>query len=306
MLGARNGHVIVGGSPMHYNVFGRGTEHLVLIPGLGDGLRTVKGMAPVMAWIFRAYARDHRVWVLSRKDVLEPGTTTRDMARDLDEAMEHLGIPAARVMGVSQGGMIAQWLAIDAPERVRRLVIAVSLATQNDTSRSVIGNWVRLAERDRFGELAVDTMRKTYTEKGLRRWRPFMWLVRMTGKPQSKERFLLQARSCLSHDALSELGRIRCPVLVIGGARDQIVGGAETQEAMAAAIPDSALHLYPDQGHAAYEEAKDFNDVVLAFFRGDAAAPTPMRSPGAVAHPRTLAPRSPSGRSATLTPRSDP
>jgi pimeloyl-ACP methyl ester carboxylesterase len=35
---------------------------------------------------------------------------------------------------------------------------------------------------------------------------------------------------------------------------------------VAAAIPHSTLHLYPDQGHAAYEEAKDFNDVVLTFF----------------------------------------
>ena len=267
MLGAKTGHVTVGGSPMYYNVFGRGTDHLVLIPGLGDGLRTVKGMAMVMAWVFRAYTREYRVWVFSRKDMLEPGTTTRDMARDLSEAMQRLGIPEACVMGVSQGGMISQWLAIDAPARIRRLVIAVSLATQNETVQSVVGHWIRLAEDDRFGDLAVDTMLRTYTEKGLRRWRPFMWLVRMTGKPQSKERFLVQARSCLTHDALSELGRIQCPVLVIGGARDRVVGGAETQEVMAAAIPNSTLHLYAEYGHAAYEEAKDFNEVVLAFFR---------------------------------------
>jgi pimeloyl-ACP methyl ester carboxylesterase len=272
MLDARTGHLIVGGSPMYYNVFGRGSDHLVLIPGLGDGLRTVKGMAPVMAWIFRAYAREHRVWVFSRKDVLEQGTTTRDMARDLAEAMERLGIPEARVMGVSQGGMISQWLAIDAPERVGSLAIAVSLATQNESVRSVVGHWIRLAEEDRFGDLAVDTMLRTYTERGLRRWRPFMGLVRLTGRPQSKERFLVQARSCLTHDALSELGRIRCPVLVIGGAQDQIVGGRDTQEAMAAAIPASTLHVYPDLGHAAYEEAKDFNDIVLRFFRGQAQA----------------------------------
>ncbi len=278
MLGARTGHVTVGGSSMVYNVFGRGTEHLVLIPGLGDGLRTVKGMALAMAWLFRAYAREHRVWVFSRKDVLEPGTTTRGMARDLAEALHRLGIAEARVMGVSQGGMIAQWLAIDAPERVGRLAIAVSLAAQNETVQDVVRNWIRLAEEDRFGDLAVDTMLKTYTEKGLRRWRPFMWLVRMTGKPQSKERFLVQARSCLTHDALRELGRIRCPTLVIGGARDRIVGGAETQEVMAAAIPDSTLHVYPEYGHGAYEEAKDFNDVVLAFFRGPTPAPVAGRA----------------------------
>ena len=273
MFGARTGQVAVGGSPMYYNLFGRGTDPLVLIPGLGDGLRTVKGMAPMMAWMFRAYAREYRVWVFSRKDVLEPGTTTRDMARDLADAMDQLGIPEARVMGVSQGGMIAQWLAIDAPERIGRLAIAVSLATQNETVQAVIRNWVRLAEEDRFGDMAVDTMLRTYTEKGLRRWKPFMWLVRRTGRPQSKERFLVQARSCLTHDALSELGRIRCPTLVIGGARDHVVGGAETQEVMAAAIPGSRLHIYPEYGHGAYEEAKDFNEVVLDFFRGDAPAP---------------------------------
>lgn len=65
-------------------------------------------------------------------------------------------------------------------------------------------------------------------------------------------------------------GGIRCPVRVIGGAQDQIVGGAETQEVMAAAIPHSTLDVYPDQGHAAYEEAKDFHEVVLAFLRREA------------------------------------
>jgi pimeloyl-ACP methyl ester carboxylesterase len=50
------------------------------------------------------------------------------------------------------------------------------------------------------------------------------------------------------------------------------VGGAETQEVMAAAIPESTLHVYPDLGHAAYEEAKDFHDIVLRFFRGQTQA----------------------------------
>ena len=98
------------------------------------------------------------------------GALGSNAARDLAEATGQLGIPEARVMGVSQGGMIAQWLAIDAPERVGRLALAVSLATQNETVQSVIGHWIRLAEADRFGDLAVDTMLKTYTEKGLRRW----------------------------------------------------------------------------------------------------------------------------------------
>lgn len=267
MFGARNAHVEIRGSAMHYNVFGAGRENLVIIPGLGDGLRTVKGMAFVMARIFRDYAREYRVWIFSRRDNLEPGATTRDMAKDLAEAMDKLGLTRAKVMGVSQGGMISQWLAIDYPEKVEKLAIAVSLARQNDTVQRVVSNWIRLAEADRFGDLAVDTMLKTYTEKGLKKWKPFMWLVRMTGKPQSKERFLIQAQSCLTHNAYPELGRIQCPTLVIGGAKDNIVGGAKIQEELAAAIPESTLHVYSEYGHAVYEEAKDFNDVVLGFLR---------------------------------------
>lgn len=268
MFGARNGQVTVGGRSTAYVAFGRGTTNLVVVPGLGDGLRSVRGMASVMAWMFRAYGREHRVWMFSRADELAEGSSTRDMARDLAGAMEQAGIERAHVMGVSQGGMIAQWLAIDAPERVDRLAIVVSLATPNDAVRSAVGRWIRLAEAERYGDLAVDTMQMTYTERGLRRWRPFMWLVRRTGRPTSQARFLVQARSCLTHDALAELGRIRCPTLVVGGALDRIVGGAETQVRLASAIAGSSLHVYPELGHAAYEEAADFHERVLAFFRG--------------------------------------
>lgn len=48
--------------------------------------------------------------------------STRDMAEDQAKAMKALGIANANVMGVSQGGMIAQYLAIDHPELVRKLI----------------------------------------------------------------------------------------------------------------------------------------------------------------------------------------
>lgn len=267
MFGAKNGKIQIKGVDMHYNVFGRG-EDLVIIPGLGDGLRSVKGMALVMARIFRDYGRNYRVWIFSRRDQLEPEMSTRDMAGEVAQAMDILGIGSAPVMGVSQGGMISQWLAIDYPEKVSKLTIAVSLARQNETSQSVIGNWVQLARAGSYGDLAIDTMFKTYTDRGLRKWKPFLWLVKWTSKPTSPQRFLIQAQSCLSHDAYSELGRIKCPTLVIGGAQDKIVGGEMVQREMAEAIPDSSLYIYTELGHGAYEEAKDFNARVLEFFQG--------------------------------------
>ena len=41
------------------------------------------------------------------------------MAADVAEAMETMNLDTAYVMGISQGGMIAQWLAEDFPEKVQ-------------------------------------------------------------------------------------------------------------------------------------------------------------------------------------------
>ncbi len=266
MFAARNGNVQINGIDMHYNVFGSGREDMVMIPGLSDGLRTVKGLARTMAMTYREFGRRYRVWIFSRREKLAQGMTTRDMARELAEAMELVGIKQARVLGLSQGGMIGQWLAIDYPEKVSKLVIAVSLSRQNPVFQSVIREWIDLARSERYGDLAESSIEKTYTEKRLRRYRPFMFLIRLAGKPRSQERFIIQAQAVGTHDAYAQLGQIQCPTLVIGGAQDLVVGGPEVQEEMAEAIPESRLHIYPGLGHGAYEEAKDFNQRMLSFF----------------------------------------
>lgn len=107
---------------MDYIRFGSGEKHLVILPGLGDGLQTVKGTAIPMTLMYRIFARDYTVWAFSRKNALPVGSTTRDMARDQAQAMEKLGIAQADVFGVSMGGMIAQHLAVDYPEKVGKLV----------------------------------------------------------------------------------------------------------------------------------------------------------------------------------------
>ena len=93
---------------MDYISFGNGKENLVMLPGLGDGLSTVKGMALPFAFMYRIYAKEYKVYVFSRKNCLPEGYTTRDMARDQARAMESLGIQKASVLGNSNGGMIAQ------------------------------------------------------------------------------------------------------------------------------------------------------------------------------------------------------
>ena len=99
---AKNGAVCVGDMNMDYVSFGRGEDVVVMLPGLGDGLRTVRGMALPLAMLYRIYAKDHSVFIFSRRNDLPEGHSTRDMAEDQARAMEVLGITDADVIGISQ------------------------------------------------------------------------------------------------------------------------------------------------------------------------------------------------------------
>ena len=189
----------------------------------------------------------------------------KDLAEDVAGCMDALGLSRADVIGVSEGGMIAQYLAIDRPELVNKLVLAVTLARNNDTVISVIEKWIELTEKGDMRGLVVDMAEKMYSDKYVKRYKPFFPLLAILQKPKDTARFITLARSCLTCDTYRELDKIKCPTLVIGGRKDRVVGeNAMTEIAEALGCE---IYLYDDLGHAAYEEARDFNKRMLEFLR---------------------------------------
>lgn len=265
LLNARNGVVALGDTEMDYISFGKGDKILIILPGLGDGLTTVKGTAFPFAMAYREYAANYKVYMFSRKNRLKEGYSTRDMAKDQAEAMEMLGITKADIMGISQGGMIAQYLAIDYPNLVNKLVLGVTLSKQNETVQRSIKKWIEMAEHKDYKSLIIDTIKNSYSEKYQKRRRFLYPLLSRVGKPKDFSRFLIQANSCVHHNAYPELDKIECPTLIVGGDCDKIVEPTSSVE-IAERICDSELFMYKGLGHATYEEAKDFNVRVLNFF----------------------------------------
>ena len=266
LYNAKNGTLKIGGTTMDYIRFGTGARILVMLPGLGDGLRSMKGTALPMAFMYREFAKDFTVYAFSRKNALPEGYTTRDMARDQAEAMEQLGISKADVFGVSMGGMIAQHLAIDYPEKVHKLILTVTSSRPNPILAESVDEWVSCAKRGDHTALMDSNVRRIYSEGYYRKNK---WLVPIMGKltkPKSYDRFFAQADACLTHDTYGELYQIQATTLVIGGEKDLSLGGDASRE-IAAAIPGAKLRMYAQWGHGLYEEAKDFNRVVLVFLR---------------------------------------
>ncbi len=258
--------VPVGNTEMRYVSFGNGKKTLILLPGLSDGLATVKGKGLFLAEPYRMFFRDYTVYMFSRKEEMPDGYSIRDMALDQAAAMRQLGIEKAAVVGVSQGGMIAQYLAAEAPELVAKLILAVTAAKISDMTAQCVEKWIGLAEEKNQGELMIDTAEKSYTEKRLRSYRKAYPLFRKMPKLKDSRRFLVNARAILAFDGEDVLAKIRCPVLIIGGQEDRIVGAAAS-EFLHEKIAGSRLYIYPGSGHGAYEEEKDFNERIFRFLQ---------------------------------------
>ena len=266
LLGAKNGRVQFPDGTMDYLRFGTGRENLIMLPGLGDGLRSIYGMALPMALMYRMFAKDYTVYMFSRKSHMDPGCTTADMARHVKEAMDVLGIEKAHFLGVSMGGMLAQHLAADFPEAVDKLILTVTAARPNPVLTDSVTLWMHQAEAGNHTALMDSNLQRIYSADYYRKNK---WMVPFLGKftkPKSYDRFLVMARACLEHDAFDKLPSITAPTLVLGGGKDETLGSEAAGE-IAAVIPGAKLKIYSRWGHGLYEEAREFNSDILAFLQ---------------------------------------
>lgn len=261
---ARNESIEIKGYKTDFISFGSGEETLIIIPGLGDGIKTVKGTAVPFAFAYRMFARKYKVYVFSRKYNMPETYSTREMAADIYDSMQKIGIAKADVIGVSMGGMIAQYLAIDHSECVDKLVLAVTLAKTNNTVQQLGKSWVDMAKAGDYKGLMVDFAEKSYTDDYLKKNQWMLALSTKVGKPKDFKRFITLAQACMSHNAYDELDKIQCPTFVIGGKQDKIVTGEASQE-IAERLKNSKLKMYEEYSHALYEEADDFIRVVIDF-----------------------------------------
>ena len=263
MYNAKERKLELDGISMNYISFGKGEKNLIMIQGLNTN--GISGSANMLGFMYRIFAKDYKVHIFDRRDNIDKDITVREFASDIAFAMDKLEIRSADVLGVSQGGMIAQYLAIDRPDLVNKLVLAVTLSRNNDTVENVLNNWIEMTEKGDFKGLIKDMTYKMYSDKYIKKYKPFIPLLTVLQKPKNVSRFILIAKACLTCNTYDELDKIKCPVFVIGGRKDKVVGEKSSDE-----ISEKLgckKHIYENLGHSAYEEAKDFNQIVYDFLK---------------------------------------
>jgi pimeloyl-ACP methyl ester carboxylesterase len=263
LYNAKEGKIYTGEASFDYIQFGTGQKTLLMIQGLNTN--GIKGAALSLAYMYRMFAKEYTVYLFGRRDAVYEGITVRDFALDIVAAMDELGLKNADVFGVSQGGMIAQYLAIERPDLVHKLVLAVTTSRNNVTVEKVVQNWITMTEQGDFKALVFDMAEKMYSEAYVKRYQLFMPLLTVLQKPKDVKRFLILAKACLTCEAYDMLEKIQCPAYVIGGKQDKVVSGAASEDI--AEKLGCEIYMYERLGHAAYEEAADFNQRVFEFLR---------------------------------------
>ena len=186
------------------------------------------------------------------------------MAADVAEAMEALNLDTSYVMGISQGGMIAQWLVVDFPEKVQKLILAVTTANPSQLARERIEHWQQLSQSGTFRDLMLDIAKHSYTQKSYQKWRLLYNIMGRLGRIKDENRIAIQSQSCLEHNSLEFLKEIQCPTLVLGALEDDVIGVNGSKE-LAKAISGCQLLIFKHSGHALYEENKAFQEAVCEF-----------------------------------------
>ncbi len=245
----------VNGINLNYKLEGPDdAETIVLINGLADDLESWGLQVPAFLEAgYRVLSFDNRG--IGTSDKPAGPYTSRMLADDAKGLVDVLGITDFHLMGVSMGGMIAQTLAIDHPERLLSLVSIMA-----STGRRSVG-WqdprllpMLLGKGGRSREQVVAQSAHTWLTIGspayptpadevrARAGETYDRGLDLAGVIRQMQAFLTQP------DRTRALRNVRVPTLVIHGLSDRLVhvsGGRAT----AAAIPDAELLLVPGMGH---------------------------------------------------------
>ncbi|MBR2698329.1 MAG: alpha/beta hydrolase [Clostridia bacterium] len=248
---------------MDYFRFGHGEKTLVILPGLS--VQSVMGFADSVAQAYRPLTDDFTVYVFDRRKELPEACSVYDMARDTADAFRALGLDRIDLFGASQGGMIAQVIAIEQPELIHRLALGSTTARVDEARFELFERWIRLAKAgDRVG-LYLAFGEAIYPPSVFESSRALLMEAAGTVTNADLRRFIILAEGTRGFDISDRLDGIACPVLVLGSKDDRVLG-ADASEMIAKRLgPRAALYMYDGYGHAAYDTAPDYRERLLRF-----------------------------------------
>lgn len=236
------------GTPLAYRVIGDGPVQVTVLHSLALDGAWFEEFAAALGGRARVLLPDLRGHGASGP--LREGETLATIATDVFDLWDHLGVSSSAVVGISMGGMVAQSLAAQEPERVDSLVLIATIGAFSDEARA--GAESRIATVRSPGGMA------SMADQVIDRWLGPDATAEVHGR--AREQFLAtdatqhaRALSAMTQVGEADLGSLDTPVLVLAPVADEstpLPAVRELAESIPGAtfgqLPGSHLHVILD------------------------------------------------------------
>lgn len=231
-------YITTRGIKMYYETYGQG-EPLLMIHGNGGSISAFKYQIGFFQKHYKVIVADSR----AQGKTIDYGEVLNYemMAEDMNALLDSLHIASAKVIGWSDGGINGLLLAIHHPEKVNKLVISGANLIPDDSVLDPQGvAFIADAKKELMAAKQDASIKNTLK--------------------------LINMMALEPHIPTTDLQKIKCPVLVIGGDADVIKPSHTVQ--IFENIPQANLWILPFSGHATMQRSKrEFNSKVFAFFQ---------------------------------------
>lgn len=254
-----------------YARWGEGPKTLVWLPQ-GPGMAVPSG--PGGALRGREFQRyvdaGYSVWFLGRKPNMPTGYTVADMADDVAEVIDaEFGGTVDAVVGLSSGGLLAQYLAAEHPGSARLFILMLAAGTMTDRGRDIDYRWALARAEGRNADAAAVFTELILPERAPA-WQQRAVALLMRAVPSGEGvplgDIVVEAEAQLVFDAREVLPRIKDPVLLIGVEKDPYFP-PEIVDETASLIPDCTV-VRLQGGHVGAMMSGKATKAALEFLSG--------------------------------------
>ncbi len=189
-------------------------------------------------------------------------------AEDLSLLLQKQDIDKAHIIGLSNGGMIAQHFALKHPERTGALVLVDTCSYVGKLLELTVHSWIKATEAGgndlRYDVLLPQIFSENFIENNealIKNMKEF------SSEINSPRAVINLAKASISHDLRSEVSKIKSPTLIIAGEEDILIS-PKYSKILHGEIENSELVILKDCAHVPpIEKPTEFNSIVLEFLK---------------------------------------
>ncbi len=254
----------VGGERFHVALDGpEGAPALMLSNSLASNLAMWDAQVPALAKHFRVVRYDSRGH--GQSPAPDRPYSIAELGRDALAIMQALNIAKAHWCGLSKGGMVGQWLAANAPERLDRVILA------NTSSRmgppDIWNARIAATRKDGMAAIADTTIERWFTAGFRKRAADTVATIRAMILATPPQGYAACCAAIRDMDQREAVRGVKKPVMVIIGKEDPATT-PEMGDLLAGSIP-GAKSVKLDAAHLSnVEQPEAFSKAVVDFLKG--------------------------------------